>query len=102
MKGATFFDPLLFAAPGAGVFGDAPRAVCCGPGFANVDASIHKWFNFTERWKMQFRGDFYNLPNHPNFANPATNRGRGDFATIGSTLIGTGGRVTQLALRLEF
>ena len=102
VKGTTFFDPALFAAPGVGVFGDAPRAVCCGPGFANVDASVHKWFNFTERWRMQFRGDFYNLPNHPNFANPGTSRGGPGFAQVASTLIGTGGRVTQLALRLEF
>jgi hypothetical protein len=102
VKGTTFFDTALFAAPGTGVFGDAPRAVCCGPGFANIDASVHKWFTFTERFKLQFRGDFYNLPNHPNFNVPATNRGRGDFGTIASTLLGTGGRVTQLSLRLEF
>jgi hypothetical protein len=102
VKGTTFFDPLLFAAPGVGNFGNGPRAVCCGPGFANVDASIHKWFNFTERWRMQFRGDFYNLPNHPAFAVPATSRGGPGFAEVSSTLLGTGGRVTQLALRLEF
>ena len=102
VKGETFFDPNLFAAPGVGNFGNSPRAVCCGPGFANVDASIHKWFNFTERWRMQFRGDFYNLPNHPTFAVPATSRGGPGFATVSSTLLGTGGRVTQLALRLEF
>ncbi len=102
VKGTTFFDPTLFAAPGTGNYGDSPRSVCCGPGLANVDASVHKWFNFTERLRLQFRGDFFNLPNHPAFSVPATGRGRGDFATISSTLLGTGGRVTQLSLRLEF
>jgi hypothetical protein len=102
VKGSPFFDPALFAAPGTGVFGNAPRSVCCGPGFANVDASLHKWFNFTERWKLQFRGDFYNLPNHANFANPGTSRGGPGFANVASVLVGTGGRVTQLSLRLEF
>ena len=102
VKGAPYFDPALFAAPGTGVFGDAPRAVCCGPGLANVDASVHKWFSFTERWRLQFRGDFYNLPNHPAFAVPSTSRGGPGFATVSSTLLGTGGRVTQLSLRLEF
>jgi hypothetical protein len=102
VKGAPYFDPALFAAPGTGVFGDAPRAVCCGPGLANVDASVHKWFSFTERWRLQFRGDFYNLPNHPAFAVPATSRGGPGFANVSSTLLGTGGRVTPLSLRLEF
>ncbi|MEZ5391721.1 MAG: carboxypeptidase regulatory-like domain-containing protein [Bryobacterales bacterium] len=102
VKGTTFFDTSLFAAPGTGIFGNAPRAVCCGPGFANIDSSIHKWFNFTERFKLQFRGDFYNVMNHANFASPGTNRGRGDFGTVSSVLTGTGGRVTQLALRFEF
>ena len=99
---STYFDPLLFSAPGVGNVGTAPRAVCCGPGFANVDASVHKWFNFTERWKMQFRADFFNLPNRANFASPAGNRGGPGYGTVGSVLTGTGGRVTQLALRLEF
>jgi hypothetical protein len=99
---STFFDTGLFASPGVGIFGDAPRAVCCGPGFANVDASLHKWFSFTERWKLQFRADFYNLPNHPAFAVPATSHGGPGFGTVASTLLGTGGRVTQLALRLEY
>jgi hypothetical protein len=102
VKGTPFFDPALFEAPGTGVFGDAPRSVCCGPGFANVDASVHKWFNFTERWKLQFRGDFYNLPNHPAFASPGTSRGGPGFGNVSGVLIGTGGRVTQLALRLEY
>ncbi len=102
VRGATFFDTGLFAAPGVGVPGNVAPSLCCGPGLLNVDASVHKWFNFTERWKMQFRADFFNLPNRPAFSNPATNRGRPDFGRVGSTLIGTGGRVTQLALRLEF
>ncbi len=102
VKGETFFDTALFEAPGDGVFGTAPGSLCCGPGLANIDFSVHKWFNFTERLKLQFRGDFYNLPNHPQFANPEERRGRGGFGRIASTLRGTGGRVSQLSLRLEF
>src|SRR5690606_29107873 len=99
---STFIDTALFAAPGVGVPGHVAASVCCGPRLFNLHASVHQSFNFTERWKMQFRADFFNLPNHPAFSNPATNRGRPDFGRVGSTLIGTGGRVTQLALRLEF
>ncbi|MEZ5391717.1 MAG: hypothetical protein R2724_02310 [Bryobacterales bacterium] len=61
VKGETFFNTALFSAPGAGIFGNAPAAFCCGPGVANIDFSAHKWFNFTERFKLQFRGDFYNI-----------------------------------------
>ena len=63
---------------------------------------MHKWFNVTERVRVQFRADFYNMPNTPAFALPETRRGRGGFGNISSTLVATGGRVTQLALRLEF
>ena len=102
VKGGTFFDTALFEAPGSGVFGNSPGSMCCGPGLANIDFSVHKWFDFTERHRLQFRADFYNFPNHPQFANPEERRGRGGFGMISSTLRGTGGRVSQLSLRLEF
>ena len=102
VKGETFFDTGLFAAPGAGVFGSSPSSLCCGPGLANVDFSVHKWCDFTERLRMQFRADFFNFPNHPQFANAEERRGRGGFGMISSTLRGTGGRISQLSLRLEF
>ena len=102
VKGETFFDTALFEAPGAGVFGSSPGSHCCGPGLANVDFSVHKWFDFTERHRLQFRADFFNFPNHPQFANPEERRGRGGFGVISSTLRGTGGRVSQISLRLEF
>ncbi len=102
VKGETFFDTSVFSAPGAGIFGNSPRNFCCGPGLVNFDTSIHKWFSFTETIRLQFRGDFYNATNTPAFANPEERSGRGGFGNISSTLRGTGGRVSQLALRLEF
>ncbi len=102
VKGETFFDTALFESPGVGVFGTAPGSMCCGPGLANVDFSAHKWFDFTERLRMQFRADFYNFFNHAQFDNPEERNGRGGFGTISSVLTGTGGRVSQLSLRLEF
>ncbi|MEZ5361310.1 MAG: hypothetical protein R2748_02935 [Bryobacterales bacterium] len=39
VKGETFFNTALFSAPGAGIFGNAPAAFCCGPGVANIDFS---------------------------------------------------------------
>jgi len=41
-----------------------------GPSFKELNFAIYKTTALTERIKMQFRADFFNLPNHPNFANP--------------------------------
>jgi len=97
---ARWFDTTAFQDPGVAVFGNAPRAMCCGPGFIGVDLSAQKWFQITERWRVQFRGDIENLPNRPNFGLPARFRGAGDFGRVSST-VGTSRRI-QLALRVEF
>ena len=97
-----YFDTSAFADPGTGVFGNAPRNVAYGPGAVNLDLSVHKRWALSERLGLQFRSDFYNLPNHPNFANPVGVRGRSDFGRIVSTLGGSTGREIQLSLRLEF
>jgi hypothetical protein len=99
---AEYFDTSAFIDPGVGVFGDAARNVGHGPRVVNVDLSIHKGWKLTERFGLQFRGDFYNLPNHANFADPNGQRGRSDFGQITTILTGSTGRQTQLSMRLEF
>jgi hypothetical protein len=39
-------------------------------GFKNWDFSLLKNWKFTERFSAQFRAEFFNILNHPNFANP--------------------------------
>ena len=95
-----WFDTSQFQEPGVGVFGNAPRNVCCGPGFGVVDVSIQKRFAITERARLEFRGDIFNIANHANFNIPERRRGNSGFGRIRGT-IGTG-RQTQLGLRLEF
>ncbi|MBI4874633.1 MAG: TonB-dependent receptor [Acidobacteria bacterium] len=97
-----YFDTAAFQAPGVGIFGNAPREPGFGPGYVEVDASLHKRFPLREGVGLNFRGDFYNLPNRPNFANPAATRGRADFGAIAATAPGTNGRLIQLGMRLEF
>jgi Carboxypeptidase regulatory-like domain/TonB dependent receptor len=41
-----------------------------GPGFHRMDFSLFKQFPVTERFRMEFRTEFFNLTNHPNFSNP--------------------------------
>jgi len=95
-----FFDTSAFAAPGNGVFGNAPRNICCGPGFLGIDFSVKKDFFVTERVDVKFRADFFNIINRANFANPGTVRGRGDFGRL-SSLQGDS-RQIQFNLRVEF
>ena len=97
---AQWFNTSMFEAPGAGIFGSSPRNICCGPGFALLDISIHKRFSVTEDVRLEFRADFFNIANHANFNIPERRRGNSGFGRIRGT-IGTG-RQTQLGLRLEF
>jgi len=49
-------------------YGNMGRNILRGPGFVDWDASIGKSFDISERLKLQFRAEFFNLLNHPNFA----------------------------------
>jgi len=97
-----YFDTTAFAVPAVGLFGNAARNIGHGPGFAGIDASVHKQWPITEKLRFQLRGDFYNLPNKAIFANPNGVQGRGDFGKITSTLASSNGRLIQLSGRIEF
>src|SRR5262245_59407418 len=51
-------------------FGSLGRNVVIGPGFRNVDFSVLKNTNITERLRVQFRAEFFDLFNHANFGKP--------------------------------
>ncbi|MGA9797638.1 MAG: TonB-dependent receptor [Terriglobales bacterium] len=65
VQGGTAITP-----PAPGNFGDMRRNVVYGPGFVNLDFSVIKDFKLGERFALQLRGEFFNLLNHPNFADP--------------------------------
>jgi hypothetical protein len=54
-----------------------------GPGFNRVDFSIFKDLTLTERFRLQFRAEFFNIANHPNFNAPNFG-GNGVVAISGS------------------
>jgi hypothetical protein len=56
--------------PGTRHFGNLGRNSLVGPPFRQLDFSIFKNTNITERLKLELRFEAYNLFNHPNFANP--------------------------------
>jgi len=95
-----WFNTAAFVFPGNGVLGNASKSPGIGPGFANFDTSLLKDFHITEKRFVQFRSQFYNLLNRPNFANPNGSRGNAAFGQISSTL--NSGRFIQLSLRFLF
>jgi len=54
-----------------------------GPGFHRLDFSLFKEFQLSERFRLEFRSEFFNLTNHPNFSNPGFS-GNGVVAAPGS------------------
>jgi hypothetical protein len=70
---AEWFDPSGYSLPAPFTYGNSARNSLFGPGDMVFDASLLKNFSIFERVKAQLRGEFFNLPNHANFGNPATN-----------------------------
>ncbi len=56
--------------PGTRHFGNEGRNSLLGPDYRNLDFAISKMTSLSERFKLEFRADFYNIANHPNFASP--------------------------------
>ncbi|MGD1216083.1 MAG: carboxypeptidase regulatory-like domain-containing protein [Terriglobales bacterium] len=56
--------------PGTRHYGNEGRDSLHGPSFKEWNFAIYKTTAITERFNMQFRADFFNILNHPNFCNP--------------------------------
>jgi outer membrane receptor protein involved in Fe transport len=97
---AEYFDTSAFAVAPSFTYGDAGRDILRGPNVWNLDFSIFRNFNFLERMTLQFRGEFFNIFNHPNFGNPGATVGLPGYGVITSTA--TEPRLIQLALKLSF
>ncbi len=101
-KGARilqYFNTAAFAQNRAGTFGNAGRNILRGDARNNVDFGLIKNFPITERHRLQFRGEFFNLANHANLGNPNGGLSSPQFGRI--TTAGNP-RVIQFALRYAF
>jgi hypothetical protein len=81
-------------------FGNSGRNVVVGPGVAALDFSMQKVFRITEKSNLQFRAEFFNLPNHPIFNLPGMTVGTVSYGVISSTHIDS--RQIQFGLKLRF
>lgn len=125
--GGRAFNPAAFADPPTDPStgnplreGDLARNALRGFGAVQWDFALHRDFPLHELLRLQFRAEFFNILNHPNFGPPNNQFGQAGFGrsmqTLGESLanvsLGSGGfdplyqiggpRSTQLALRLMF
>ncbi len=101
-----YFNPLAFTLAAPYELGNVGRNTLIGPGLAKWDAGITKNTALSERWRLQFRAEFFNLTNRVNFARPSSSI----FGASGSRQ-GSAGRITstvttprqiQFGLKLTF
>jgi hypothetical protein len=90
-----------------GRFGNSGLNILEGPGIANLDFALGKYFNLRENTRLQFRLIMVNALNHPNFAVPASNISApasvGTISSMARVLNGEPAtREINLGLRLEF
>ena len=134
IKGVPLYldDPLVgggrrinraaFAVPPAGQQGTLGRNALRGFSVWQADLALRRQFNITERLKLQFRAEFFNVFNHPNFADPGNFVGNflpnalfgQSVSMFGKSLSSSGGaglsplyqiggpRSIQLAVKIQF
>jgi Carboxypeptidase regulatory-like domain/TonB-dependent Receptor Plug Domain len=96
--GVTFFDGSCFVAP-ADRFGTAGRSTVTSPGTNVVDLAIFKNIRIREKMQLQFRSEFFNAFNHPNWGQPGRDVGSSNFGIVTSA---RDPRIIQFGLKLIF
>ena len=106
-----------FALPAQGTYGNAGRNILLGPGYFDTNLSLLKDFRITETRYLQFRAEFFNTFNHPNFTgissltaiaptevpvNQLPNTGTLTLSQMGNILSAFAPRQIQLALKFYF
>jgi Carboxypeptidase regulatory-like domain len=96
-----WFNIAAFTANAPGTFGALGRNTMVGPGYADFDSSLFKAFAmpYSERHKVEFRAEFFNLLNRVNLGNPTTTFSSAIFGHITSA---NDPRILQFGLRYSF
>ncbi len=94
-----FLNPTSFGLNATGTYGNVGKGAFTGPNFIDWDMGIFKNFKLTERVKLQFRAEFFNIFNRANFLDPGTTVSAAGFGSIKSA---NDPRIGQFALKLSF
>jgi hypothetical protein len=103
-----YFDPCSFSVPLPGTIGNAGRNTLIAPPVFNVDVSVQREFAVDSKRRLQFRAEFFNVPNRVNFGKALSGVYSGTFpgrlnptaGRISNTI--TTSRQIQFALRFSF
>ncbi len=95
-----YFNTAAFSRPDMYQIGNAGRNIIIGPSNVNLDATVAKEFPLTESKRLQFRAEFFNAANHPNWGTPGATLGTAAFGTITSNE--NLPRVMQLGLKFIY
>ena len=90
----------MSAAPNCVCFGNSGREILRAPGVTNLDFGVTRDFIFHERFRLQVRGEAFNLFNHPNLGLPAASIGAPGVGIIASVV--NPERQVQVAMKLYF
>jgi TonB dependent receptor len=118
-KCVSWLNPAAFAPKAAvlGTFGNVGKNALRLPKTSDWDVQVSKYFSITERWKLQLRGEYFNILNHPNFAPESTSTGTvnstdqisafdklNSNSSFGTFRAGQAGdpRIAQLAVKIIF
>jgi len=103
-----YLNPAAFQCAGSnsactvfsGQFGNLGRNSLYGPGQRNFDIAVSRQFQMRERFKMEFRSDFFNILNHANWNNPVSSLS--SAATFGQITTFGAPRIIQMAMKFYF
>ncbi|MEZ5401243.1 MAG: TonB-dependent receptor [Bryobacteraceae bacterium] len=97
--GQPYYNPSAFAPVTAARFGTSGRNILDAPGVRNLDLSLAKSFQITEKVNSQFRAEFFNFTNTPQFGTPSTSVTSTNFMQVTSA---SGERQIRFGLRFSF
>ncbi len=110
---SPYLNTAVFTSPAAGTYGNSGKGTWRGPTLWQADTGLLKTFtpmSSHENINFQFRGEFFNIFNHPQWSDPNVTKSNVAFGTIRQTVgtqtgnVGTtaDSRIIQLALKMNF
>jgi hypothetical protein len=101
---SQWFNKAAFSIPAPFTYGNASRTIpnIMSDGMFDMDFSLYKDFAIRERFRLQLKGEAFNLTNTPTFDVPNRDVNSQSFGVVSATALNPRPRSIQLSLRLSF